>query len=85
MWIIINQLAHVLTAPSIQHKLLLLCSELLSLLKRIVWTSRTISLFRYSHDVITNPSKSGRTRPLKSFKGYSLSFDKPKRVWASFS
>ena len=60
------------------HKLLLSCFEPLSLLKHIVWTSRTISLFRYSHDIITNPSKSRRTRPLKSFKGYSLSFDKPK-------
>ena len=81
-----NKSAHICFNCSINsHKLLLSCFEPLSLLKRIVWTSRTISLFRYSHDVITNPSKFGRTRPLKSFKGYSLSFDKPRRVWASFS
>lgn len=67
------------------RKLLSSCFGFWALLIYVMWTSRTISSFRCSHDIITEVSKSGRTRLPKSVKFHFSSFDKPERVWGPFS
>lgn len=54
----------------------------LALLICITWTSRTISSFRCSHDIITEMSKSGKMKLPKSFKFHSFVLTKQK---SSFS